>query len=366
MLESTLWFFAQIIVCIGLLLVGARLGSRGGRGALATMAVCLALLLAWALRVIEPTLYYNIIPLDVLVYIEGTANVPIFMLFIGTVWRYPHDARARRAGPPLIALAFFYFLWNAMWMVLPYPKGKETIHEPYLHPAAHGGVITQYSSDSCVAAAAATAMLAAGIDRPVSEADMIRLTDTRVMRGSTVARAARGLRRYLAGTGIKVDVVDVNADGCANLASLDMPVLAPIKSGIGSLHMVVIYGHPPRLMDVFEPLDSRKLDWWTQVTTGRTGQRASDLESEAAETPTAQSDELDRPPVPLFRFAARWFTYFPADLRDYVIIGNPILEDSDVAVNVPRGIQVVEIRRFRKLYAGPTIFFHHEKQAGDW
>lgn len=359
MLESTLWFFGQIFVCLLMLVLGARLGSRGGRGALLAMGVCLTLLFAWGLRIIAPTLYLNVIPLDVLVYIEGTANVPIFMLFIGLVWRYPHDARARRAGPPLIALACFYFLWNGMWMVMPYAQGKESLYEPFLHPAAHGGVITQYSHESCVAAAAATAMLAAGINKPVSEAEMIRLTDTRVLRGSTVARAARGLRRHLADTGIKVDVVDVNADGAANLASLDMPVLAPLRSGIGSLHMVVIYGHPPRLMDVFAPLDSRKLDWWTRVTTGK-GFDRTDAALDAAED---HGDGIVRrrvtPPEPLFRFAVRWFAHFPSDLRDYVIVGNPMPEESDVAVNVPPGIQVMRIERFRKIYAGPTIFFHH-------
>lgn len=361
MLESTLWFFGQILLALAMLFVGARLGSRGGRGALLAMALCLALLLAWALRVVQPTLYYNVIPLDVLVYIEGTANVPIFMLFIGTVWKYPHDERARRAGPPLIALAFVYFVWNGLWMILPYPKGKEAIfYEPYLHPAAHGGVITQYSNDACVAAAAATAMLAAGIDMPVSEAEMIRLTDTRLLRGSTVARAARGLRRYLEGSGINVEVVDVNADGCANLASLDMPVLTPIKSGIGSLHMVVVYGHPPKLMDVFEPLDSRELDWWAQVTTGKRRARGEGAESTDSPVPGVDAWEYEGP-VPLFRYAVRWFMHFPSDMGNYVIIGNPLPEESDVAVNVPRGIQVVSIERFRKLYAGPTIFFHHER-----
>ncbi len=354
MLESTLWFCGQIVLSLLMLLVGCRLGARGGRAAVGVMGLCLALLLAWALRVLQPTLYYNVIPLDILVYLEGTANVPIFMLFIGVVWRYPHDERARRAGPPLIALAFCYFLWNAMWMVMPYPRGKESIHEPYLHPAAHGGVITQYSRESCVAAAAATAMLASGINRPVSEADMIRLTDTRALRGSTVARATRGLRRYLEGTDIQVEVVAVKADGAANLASLDMPVLAPIKSGLGALHMVVIYGHPPRLMNVFEPLDSRRLDWLAQVTTGQSpGHANSGEEGDAAAEPSLQ--------VPLFRFAVNWFMHFPSDMRNYVIIGNPILEQSDVEVNVPRGIQVVSMERFRQLYAGPAIFFHHEK-----
>ncbi|MCK4872956.1 MAG: hypothetical protein KAS72_09545 [Phycisphaerales bacterium] len=326
MSESVFWFCGQIVFALAMLAVGCKLGKVGGRAAVIAMVASVILLVGWSLRLLQPTLYFNIVPLDILVYIEGTANVPAFMLFIGLVWKHRTDKRAQRAGPPLIALALVYFLWNALWMILPYPLGKQSIQDPYIHAAAHGGVIMQYSSDACVAAAAATAMLAHGIDQPINEAEMIRLTDTRVTRGSTVIRAVRGLRTHLADTEIQVDLVKLDADAAANLATLSLPILAPLKSGIGSLHMVVIYGHPPDREDVFQPDDGR------------------------APTENQRS-------VPLFQFATSWFDHFPKDMREYVIIGNPIPEQSDVAVNVPSGIHIMTMERFRKLYRGPAIVF---------
>ena len=391
MLESILWFTGQALFSLFMLFVGRYLGRRGGRAIALTMLTCMFLLLGWSLRALEPTLYFNILPLNLLVYVEGTGNVPIFMLFIGVIWTQQKDLRARRTALPMFILAVLYFLWNGMWMIMPYPTGKESITEPEGGMGSHGAVVFQYSEESCVAAAAATAMLAPGINKPISEADMIRLTETRSTRGSTAIRALYGLRKFLKGSGIEAGLVNINADGAANMASLDLPVLAPVHSGIAMEHMVVIYGHPPRLTDVFDPDREKHIIDWIRKGDGDDpplpADAADDAEADPGSADVARGTEKNSGPEqggktpvyvhidsrtpggnrldgpsgqPLFQLAVRRFYAHPKDMRDYVIIGNPTPARSEILVNVPRGIQVISMATFRRIYAGPAIFFYHK------
>jgi hypothetical protein len=328
MLESVFWFLGQLMLAALAFFAGRQVCRRVSvRTNAVLMIISLAFLLVWGIRLVRPTLFFHLFPLDVLVYVEGTGNVPFFTFFVGLIWDHPTDPRARQAGPPVLLLASIYFIWNGLWMVMPYPHGRTEFVDEYMHPV-HGGVIPQSTNETCVAAAAASAMLASGINQPISEAEMIRLTDTRWLRGSSVARAVRGLRRHLEGTNIEVDMLAINADAAAAVAGFEMPVLAPIKSGYGAVHMVVIYGHPPDWRNVFV---------WTLGL------------------PREPPEEI--PHGTLFGYLSKRFNNFPKHLGDYVIIGNPLSGPVEVEAYVPRGIEVMTIERFRKLYAGPAVVF---------
>ena len=102
------------------------------------------------------------------------------------------------------------------------------------------GVTLQSRGDTCVPAACATALRQMGI--ATTEGEMCHVVMARPGRGSTLARAAYGLRRHLARRGIDVLLENLDADEVMWTARPTRPVLVVIRSSLAADHMVVVMG----------------------------------------------------------------------------------------------------------------------------
>lgn len=246
---SVNWFLAQIVLCAGAWLTGRAIGRNSrawGEILLATMA---AMSVAWAVRDRAASVLLDFFPLDAWIYLEGTVIAPPLVLVAGALSVHPLNPRGRWLGPALAAFGLAYLAFHGSWMLRPAlsPATLETVR--YDH-----GATSQSRSDSCTAAAMATAVRALNIGLVVSEADMANFADLRTGAGATPARVVRGLRMALTGTALTPSLVSLSAADAAHVASPNRPVLVTLRSGPTQHHMVVLYGmRPDGRLWIFNP-----------------------------------------------------------------------------------------------------------------
>jgi hypothetical protein len=114
----------------------------------------------------------------------------------------------------------------------PQEREKRTSRDP------DKALTLQSRADTCVAAACATAVRRLGLH--ATEREMCHVVQAKPGRGSTLARAALGLREHLASHGIAVALEDLSADEVVYAARPDRPVLVVIRSNPVADHMVVV------------------------------------------------------------------------------------------------------------------------------
>jgi hypothetical protein len=237
MLTSGAWFAG--------LLGAALLAFWGGRRLGRCPVVLTATVAAIALTVVvvattfryRPTLLPMIVGLDTAVWLEGIVAVFPWMVFVGVLHTNLHTVRLRRAAVLMFVLGIVYFLFGAIWMILPTIRmvGGEN-----RGPDGAAIVTIQNRPDTCVPSSSATALRLMGV--PASEQLMCEVVLAKPTRGSTLTRAAWGLRDHLEKSGMAVELHDLMPSEIAAVASPDAPVLVVIRSNIAADHMVVVLG----------------------------------------------------------------------------------------------------------------------------
>jgi len=227
-------FCMLLLIAALFLAVGRWLGEQNKHIARFTLIAAFVLIALAAVPRFHPTLLHTTLPLSVSIYLEGTLATFPLMLMAGALWGYRPARNLRRTGPLLIVLAVVYFLFSGIWMVLPDIRFVEREH------ITAQGVTLQRRSDTCAPSACATALRRMGIT--TTEAEMSHAVLAKPGRGSTLARAAYGLRQHLAPHGINVSLMDLDADEVVRIARPAQPVLVVIRSNIAADHMVVVLG----------------------------------------------------------------------------------------------------------------------------
>jgi len=193
----------------------------------------------------RPAILHATFPLDVTIWFEGVIAVFPWMLLAGALSVASFEARLQRATPYFATLGIVYYLFGAIWMILP--DIDLDGHEIGLMPT---GVFIQSAPDTCAAASAATALHFLGVE--TTEQEMINAVRARPGRGSTLGRVALGLREELA-PGWTVSIENLDALDIAQQARMNRPLLAVIRSAFGADHMIVVLGYCPSGILVANP-----------------------------------------------------------------------------------------------------------------
>lgn len=234
MMLSVSWFCGLAVVAFAMLLIGRRFGRC--KPAVSNTVLVLAVIgvgLAAGLR-LRPVLLHQLIPLDVSIWLDGLVPVFPWMLLTGVLSTGETTHSLRRAAPLMIVLGVVYFLFGGIWMLLP------SIHIGEPEEVSPAGIIIQNRHDTCVPASAANALRMMGI--PATEERMCSVVMAKPTRGSSLARAAYGLRAYVLQHDLTLSLRDLSADEAVDLANHEKPVLIVIRSGFAADHMVVLLG----------------------------------------------------------------------------------------------------------------------------
>lgn len=233
-LTSLLWFGGLAIAAWGMLVLGSWLGRRSATGALAAMLLSFGLLIVWALCKYSPALPATVIPLNVLVWIEGVLAVMPWMVLVGVLTTSPATERVHRSRGALVALGFAYFLYGGIWMLLP------TIEPDRYETISNRGVTIQSRHDTCAPSASATALRYMGLS--ATEFDLCRVVLAKPGKGSSLVRTTWGLSRLLEPYGLTASLEGLTADEVAQVASRHRPVLVTIRASAVADHMVAVLG----------------------------------------------------------------------------------------------------------------------------
>jgi ABC-type bacteriocin/lantibiotic exporter with double-glycine peptidase domain len=151
--------------------------------------------------------------------------------------------RQRRIVQLAMAVGLIYFLHGGLWMLQSTPATA-------LGQAQGGTQIMQSQDYSCVPAACATALNRIGISS--SEAEMARLTETRVGNGATTIRALDGLNQRLRGTDMRATLLNVPPD---DLQHMPLPLLTSLQFEQSRAHMVVIIRVDRKGVTIIDPAE---------------------------------------------------------------------------------------------------------------
>lgn len=231
---SISWFVGLAFAALGMLLLGRRAGHC--RQSVSNTVLVLGVIgvgLAASLR-LRPALLHQMMPLEVSVWLDGLVPVFPWMLLVGVLATGETTQQLRRAAPLMVVLGAVYFLFGGIWMLLP------TIRVGAPEDLTPVGIILQNRPDTCVPASAANALRMMGV--PASEERMCGIVMAKPTRGSSLARAAYGLRTYLRNYDLSVTLRDIDADQAADTATRERPALIVIRSGFAADHMVVLLG----------------------------------------------------------------------------------------------------------------------------
>lgn len=231
---ALLWFGGLAIAAWGMLGLGSFLGERSRAGALAATLLAFGLLIIWAFCKYSPALPATIIPLDVLVWVEGVLATLPWMLLVGVLTRSSATERIHRSRSALVTLGFVYYLYGGIWMLLP------TIRPDHYETVSNRGVTIQSRHDTCAPSAAATALRYMGFS--ATEYDLCRVVLAKPGKGSSLVRTTWGLSRLLEPYGYRASLEDLTAEEVARVATRDRPVLITIRASAVADHMVAVLG----------------------------------------------------------------------------------------------------------------------------
>lgn len=230
-------FIALALLALAWLWFGRRAAGRSASAQRSIAAVSILLVMLAVIPRFYPPLLHTHLPLSITIWLEGVLPTFPWMMLAGAFLARPAAsafARFRRVGGWMTVLGWVYYLYSAVWMVLP------NVDVPYELGRNAYGVWAQSHIDTCVPAACATALSL--MDIPTSENAMADVVLAKPSRGSTLARAAYGLQRHLAPHDISVEYQDLNVAEVVSRASATQPVLITIKSNWAADHMVVVLG----------------------------------------------------------------------------------------------------------------------------
>ncbi len=238
---SVIWFVGLAggaLVCAA---VGRALARRSELAARRVIALSVFGVIIAAVPRFHPIFLHGTLPLDVSVWLEGVLAVFPWMALVGGLSIERFSSRLRRAAPLMFILGVVYFMFGGIWMLLP---NIDLPPDEQLGPTRGSGVVWQQSRpDTCVPAACATALTCMGVQ--ASERELCEVVQAKPARGSTLARAARGLRDYLQPRGFNVELMYLTPTELALTAEPEQPFLVIIRSGYGMDHMIAVLGVSP-------------------------------------------------------------------------------------------------------------------------
>ncbi len=241
---SIYWFIAILGVSALSLMLGLHLGRGPKSHGRIGLIIGVVLLGLWAWLMKNPAVALEIIPLQVLSRIEGTAAVPVFFAVVGIAWSRSRLSRQRRLVAWAFVLGAIYLIQGGAWML------QSTPSVGFAQTIKRDQPVRQSQEYSCVPAACATALNILGYY--TTEAEMARLTYTRPGTGSTIIRAMDGLSRRLAGSGYEVKLLQPSYE---ELRRLPMPALTPLQLESTRRHMVTILSVDPDWVEFSDPVE---------------------------------------------------------------------------------------------------------------
>jgi len=257
---STRWFVVLALLSLAGLGFGVYLARRTRHRGRVGIVVALLLLGLWAWLLQNPSVAVELVPLDILSWIEGAASVPIFMFIIGIAWVRAGCARQRRLVAWAAVLGGVYFVNGNLWLLQTTPQIG------FADMLSDGDVVMQSQDYSCVPAACATAVRLLGVH--TTEAEMAALTQTRPGTGSTLLRAMEGLRMKL-GRGYRVTLLQPRLQ---ELRDLPTPFLTPLQFEPTRRHMVTVTTVMPFGAWVADPTDGKVFYGWEDLRRHYAGQ----------------------------------------------------------------------------------------------
>jgi len=234
MLSSIIAFIALLALAGTCFILGRWLGRRPKHVAQIAVFATVGLIALAALPRFRPALVAEVVPLWLLAHLEGVLGVMPWMTLVGVLSSSRLSTALRRSSPLLVVMGLVYFLYGAIWMVLP----VIAITEP--ENRSVNDVTLQSRHDSCVPSASATALRRLGVR--ATEAKMCAVVRAKPSRGSTLVRAAWGLQAYLDSFGIDAELEDLGAIEVAERARRNRPILITVKSSLVADHMVAVLG----------------------------------------------------------------------------------------------------------------------------
>lgn len=241
--SSTGWFILLAALTGVATWLGHIVGQGSARRAGVWMCFGAGMLVLWCWLFNHPSVAVLVIPPSVLRYVEGVGGAPFFMFCNAIAWNRSGKVRQRRLAELAMAVGVVYFAHGGLWMLQSTPQSA-------MAQDSTSGDVLQSQDYSCVPAACATALNRLGFR--TSEAQMARLTETRVGNGATDIRALDGLNRRLRETNTEARLLAVSLD---EVKHLTMPVLTTLQFEKSRGHMVVIVRIDSRGAMVVDPTD---------------------------------------------------------------------------------------------------------------
>lgn len=234
MLASILWFIALLALAGACHLLGRWVGRKPKAVAQIAVFVAVGLIGLAALPRFRPGLVGEYLPLWLFVRLEGVFGVLPWMALVGVLATSKLSTALRRSVPLLLTMGVVYFLYGAIWMVLP------VIHITEPENRSANDVTLQSRHDSCVPSASATAMRRLGIS--ATESQMCDIVQAKSNRGSTLVRAAWGLKHFLEQYNIDVSLEDLTLEEVVEQSRRNQPILITVKSSLAADHMIAVLG----------------------------------------------------------------------------------------------------------------------------
>ena len=234
--------FAALAACLAL---GVWLGRRRRAVVAGAAAVCLAVILFRRFLRDRPDLDDALFTSDAYTAIQEWWAIPFAIAVMGI--GIPQATRAwRRVAFEVVAGLLLALAGGRLYeSATGGPRG--------LHGRPdRDGICLQTSHYSCGAAAAATLLARIGV--PADELEMARLCGTSRL-GTDVLPACRGLRRKLAGTGRRVDIVRADWEA---LRRRRTPAMAVIAYSFLIDHWVVVLETRADAVVLADPLEGRR------------------------------------------------------------------------------------------------------------
>lgn len=233
-IAAKVWFAGLLAVSLLLFAIGRLIGRRSDHTARIGIVFAVLLLVVSAVPKFLPALPYSLIPIEVLIWIEGVLGAPPWMFLVGVVSTSDATRRLHRASRLLCAFGIVYFMYGALWMVLP------TIRIDTPEKVSDRGVTIQSRHDTCAPSSCATALRYLGLE--ASEAEMCAVVMAKPGKGSSLARTAYGLRDRVRKIGLTTTLLSLRARDVADIARRNRPVLVTVRSNIAADHMVAVLG----------------------------------------------------------------------------------------------------------------------------
>ncbi|MBP7865042.1 MAG: hypothetical protein KA419_03755 [Acidobacteria bacterium] len=240
---QALWFVGSWLVIVAATVCGYLAARRWGRRALGvSIGLCVAVILARGFCLFFPDIEYRLLPYDWYADVRLILAFPVASLFLGTAIPLVQTRAVRLLA---LALALFIPLFEGLLVVVTLRMD----HARLTGRPGTDGVVLQSSPYSCGAAAAATFLNRIGV--PCDERRMAELCQTNAMTGTDLFLVCRGLRRALAGKGLRVGLVRA---GWEELRQTPLPALATVRLSWRIDHWVVVLAVGPDAVTVGDPL----------------------------------------------------------------------------------------------------------------